>query len=200
MNRFDRAVRRLTGASRREVLALLAQFEAGEIDQADFEVAVALVISRSQVRASRLGDLGAAALVSDLMRTLVSPLGLPADRVDQSRIVRAVGTLLRFDPKTVGLAESRQLRFGRIAVAEPAAQMQQTMQTAMRAHGVSGWVRQTDAEPCPLCTELADGKVRPMTVSMTRHEGCVCYPRPVTMVRQVRVTTSELVTPEFALL
>jgi hypothetical protein len=178
MNRFDRTVRRLTEMSRREVLSLLAQFEAGEIDRREFEASVALVIAQNQVRAAKIADIGMAAMVSEQLKMLVSPLGLPADRVDQARMVRAVGTILAFDPKTVDLTVSRQLRFGRLAVAEPAAQLQDTMHRAMAGHGVTGWVRQTDSDPCPLCTELADGVVRSFRSKMSRHEGCVCIPRP----------------------
>jgi hypothetical protein len=178
MNRFDRTVRRLTEMSRREVLSLLAQFEAGEIGQADFEASVALVIAQNQVRAAKVADIGMAVMVSEQLRMLVGPLGLPASRVDQARIVRAVRTILSGGPKTVELSVSRQMRFGRLAVAEPAAQLQDTMHRAMAGHRVTGWVRQTDSDPCPLCAELADGIVRPHTVKMARHEGCVCIPRP----------------------
>jgi hypothetical protein len=172
MTRFERAIHRLSGETRRAALALLALHHEGELTQAEFELSVALVISRSQVSAAQVGDLGMAALVSRELGVLMPPLGLAASRVDQDRMVAAVRTILG------GSLAAVEDRLSRLVVAEPAAQMQDTMQEAMSGHGATGWVRGTDANPCPLCITLADNVVRPMTVVMTRHPGCVCYPRP----------------------
>lgn len=173
MNRFDAAFQRLTREAQRDVLRLLERFEAGGISQRQFEAGVAVAISRSQVRGARLGDVSMAALLGTV------PIGLEAGRVDQPRMVRAVRTLLGFDPQTVDVTVSRQARFARLARSEPAAQVQASMQDSMRHNGVERWVRRTDANPCPLCTELADGIARVVSVQMTRHEGCLCYPMPV---------------------
>lgn len=173
-SRFDRAFQRLNVRAQQRVLGLLEDFEDGRISQSRFEAGFAAAISRSKVEATAFGDVAMAVMLG------VSPLGIPANVGDQSRWVRASRTLLDFEPDTVeDLSVSRQKRFSRVARAETATQVQDTMQVSMRANGVERWTRATDPEPCPLCTELADGVARPVTVRMARHEGCVCRQQPV---------------------
>lgn len=173
MTGFDRALKRLTREAQRDVLRLLGRYEEGGISKRQFEAAVAVAISRSQVRGARLGDASMASLLG------TAPIGLEASRVDQRRMVRAVRTILGSDLVSEDVRLSRQARFERLARAEPAAQVQDTMQDSMQRNGVERWVRRTDAEPCPLCTDLADGIARSASVRMTRHEGCLCHPMPV---------------------
>jgi hypothetical protein len=191
VSRFEQAARRLSGAVRRQVLELLALLEAGELSYDQFVTEAVTAIVQAQARAAAIGDLGMAALLSRQLGRLVPPVGLGPSRADPGRMRRALQTWWVYAPVTVGLWESRQARLARLAVAETSAQVQDSMQQAMVSQGVAGWVRATDAEPCPLCTELADGKVRPVTVKMARHEGCVCWPQPATL-REERPRTGDL--------
>lgn len=173
-SRFDRAFQRLNVRAQQRVLELLQDFEDGRISRRRFEAGFAAAISRSKVEATAFGDVAMAVALG------VSPLGIPANVGDQSRWVRASQTLLDFEPETVeDLSRSRQARVARVARAETATQVQDAMQVSMRGNGVDRWTRATEPEPCPLCTELADGVARPTTVRMARHEGCVCRQDPV---------------------
>jgi hypothetical protein len=191
VSRFEIASRRLTGSVRRQVEALLRQLQAGELSYQQFVLEAVTAIVQAQARAAAIGDLGMAALLSRQLGRLVAPVGLGPTRADPGRMRRALRTWWVAVPVTVGLWESRQARLTRLAEAETAAQLQDTMQQAMVRQGVRGWVRATDVEPCPLCTELADGKVRPVTVKMARHEGCRCWPQPATL-REERPQTGGL--------
>lgn len=170
---FDRAFGRLNRLAQRRVLELLQDLEDGRISRQRFQYSVAAAISTSKVEATAFGDVAMAVALG------TAPLGIPPNVGDPGRWVRASGTLLDVEPSTVDdLFASRQSRFARMARAETATQVQDTMQVSMRANNVDRWIRQTDAEPCPLCTELADGISRPVTVRMARHEGCVCRQQP----------------------
>jgi hypothetical protein len=188
VTRFELASRRLTGTVRRRVEQLLAQLQAGDISYQQFVLEAVAAIVQAQARAASIGDVGMAALLTRQLGRLVPPVGLGPTRADPARMRRALRTWWIAAPVTVGLWESRQARLGRLAVAETAAQLQDSMQQAMVRQGVRGWVRATDVNPCPLCTELADGKVRPVTVKMARHEGCVCWPQPATLRESVPAT------------
>jgi hypothetical protein len=188
VTRFELASRRLTGTVRRRVEQLLAQLQAGDISYQQFVVEAVAAIVQAQARAASIGDVGMAALLTRQLGRLVPPVGLGPTRADPARMRRALRTWWVAAPVTVGLWESRQARLGRLAVAETAAQLQDSMQQAMVRQGVRGWVRATDVNPCPLCTELADGKIRPVTVNMARHEGCVCWPQPATLRESVPAT------------
>ena len=188
VTRFEIASRRLTGRVRRQVETLLAQLQAGDISYQQFVAEAVGAIVQAQARAASIGDVGMAALLTRQLGRLVPPVGLGPTRADPARMRRALRTWWIAAPVTVGLWESRKARLGRIAVAETAAQLQDTMQQAMVRQGVRGWVRATDVNPCPLCIELADGKVRPVTVKMARHEACVCWPQPATLRESVPVT------------
>lgn len=173
-SRFDGAFDQLNRRAQRRVLELLEAFEDGRMSRQRFQYAIAAAVSTSKVEATAFGDVAMAVALG------TAPLGIPSNVRDPSRWARAAGTLLDFEPDTVDdLFASRQLRFARLARAETASQVQDTMQVSMQANGVEKWVRRTEPEPCPLCTELADGVPRPTTVRMARHEGCVCHQDPV---------------------
>lgn len=189
--RFDRAFARLNLEAQRRVLVLLDEFEQGRMSRRRFEVMVAAAIGSAKAEATVFGDVAMAALLG------VAPLGIPPNVGDPGRWVRASGTVLDFEPPTVDdLLVSRQLRFGRLARAEVSGQVQDTMQVSMQANGVDKWVRRTEPEPCPLCTELADGQPRPTTVRMARHEGCVCHQDPVPQSQPWGNSGWALVNPE----
>lgn len=170
---FDRAFGRLTSRSEQRLREVLQDFEDGRISRRRYEIGVAQVLRVSVAEATSFGDVVMAALLG------TSPLGVPPKPRDPAKWVRAAGTILDFEPETVDLQASRLARISRLGRAETSAAAQDTMQVSMQANGVDRWVRKTDPDPCPLCTELADGVARPTTVRMARHEGCVCRQQPV---------------------
>jgi hypothetical protein len=180
---IDQAARLLATQTETSVADLYVQLREGRLSERQFESAAAVQISRATVSGTRLGDVSLAALISREVGEVVTPLGLPADRADQARIRDAVATVLQARPDVVDdeddLFESQRGRLGRLARAEPLEAFQGAMVAGMVAHKVPGWVRQTDADPCPACQQWADGKVRPTSVQMISHTNCACYPRPV---------------------
>lgn len=185
MSRFQQATARLGTQTEREVRALWARHEAGEIDRATFVTLAAARIARSNRRAVAMADLALATRIAQVMRRPPTTLGLlPDDReVDQPRIAKSVRTVLAEQIVTAGsateLAESRATRLGRLARAETQSTVQDATQRGMAERQLPGWTRETDPDPCPLCTGWADGVVRRPTVRMIRHVGCSCVQQPV---------------------
>jgi hypothetical protein len=175
-------VSRLRSRTVAQVEELFRRYQAGEISRQRFEYEAGRVISSANTTGTRVADLAMAAQLTRLTRTLVLPVGLEPTRSDQERLRRAVAEVLDARPSSIDsddLTDSQSVRLARLASNEPAETFVVGMQTSLNSHQVSGWVRQTDSTPCPLCTSWADGLVRPPTMSMNRHTGCACWPMPV---------------------
>lgn len=79
-------------------------------------------------------------------------------------------------------------RLERLAVSETVNAAQQGLVKAYESHGITGWRRATDADPCELCVWLVKahldpegiGYIYPVTQSFHRHPGCCCTPVPAT--------------------
>lgn len=151
-----------------------------------FLAAGAAVVAFAASRAVAAADLSlAAALAVPGVPPL--PLGLLPDDGTADRARRGLSTLLALlpgDPLADGAAaavrrEPITARAVRLARAESLAAGQSAYTDGMTRHGVSGWVRVTGPDPCPLCTELAArGEVLPPDHRMGRHTGCSCVQRP----------------------
>lgn len=102
---------------------------------------------------------------------------LPVD--DSGRLMQAAKTILS-DPDPLARAE-------RLAVAEilhtAQSGAQQTMAGKKRVRGgYLGWVRQLDADACPICRRWwRNGRVYPPAHPMPRHFNCRCVQRIVTI-------------------
>lgn len=172
---------RLGDDAERRARALLARYEAGLLDRDTFVALAAALVAREQGRAVSAADVAVAATVARQTGTAVSPAGIP-NPADQVRLRDAVGTVLDDRPSTVpdeDLPRSRSDRLARLARAETLSAGQTATQTAWAALSVrDGWVRRTDADPCPKCVAWADGVKRPWSVQMARHIGCACLPVP----------------------
>lgn len=174
----------LAAASEHDVLVLWRRRLAGELSEPAFTRLAALVVARSNLRAVMLADLALTAALMHHLADVVHPLGLqPTDaEIDAARLGAAVGTVLAAEIKSVStaeeLVESRRVRLARLARAEPLSTTQDALGRAMTERDVAGWTRETSAKPCPLCTQWADGQIRPPTVRMARHTGCSCVQQP----------------------
>lgn len=175
-------VARLLAANETAVLALWARHLAGDLDEATFVVLAAAEIDRANARAVTAADAAVAAVLTAQLRRPVPPVGFPV-ATGQPRLREAVRTVLADPvdyPQTVDeLAESRAVRLGRLARAEPAGAAQNAVHEVMQRQPVQGWRRAVNAGACPLCRRWADGKVRRPTVRMARHIGCSCIQQPI---------------------
>lgn len=173
----------LADATRSRVLALWASHEAGTIDRGEFVDAAAAAIAAGNERAAATADVALAVMLARRLDDDAGPAGVARPDGDADRLAGAVDEVLDADIDTATsdeeLRASRESRLGRLAAAEPLAAGQDAFMAAMAARRVSGWVRVTDPDPCPLCATLADGRVRPPTVQFARHPGCGCIQRPV---------------------
>lgn len=175
-------VARLLASNEAAVLALWAHHLADEFDEATFVVLAAAEIDRANARAATVADAAVAAALTAQLRRPVPPVGFPLIS-GQSRLREAVRTVLTDPvdyPQTAGeLAESRAVRLGRLARAEPAGAAQNAVHEVMQRQPVSGWRRSVNSGACPLCRRWADGKLRRPSVRMARHIGCSCIQQPV---------------------
>lgn len=185
MSRFHDAAVRLAAATADEVAALWQRHVAGSLSERQLIALAARAIAGANRRAVTVADLGIATQVIEQLRRPVPMLGLVATErdLDQTRLADAVGVVLVEEVESAGspdaLASSRENRLIRLARDEPLKVLATAAGVAMVERGVEGWVRETDANPCKLCTGWADGVVRSPAVPMNRHTGCSCVPRTV---------------------
>lgn len=171
----------VSDATRIRVERLWASHEAGVIDRDEFVETAAAMIAAGNEQATAAADLELA--VQMAVDDIPDPLGLSRPEDDVDRLAGSVGTVLAAQITTAetpnDVRASRSARLGRLAAAEPLAAGQDGFMAAMAARGVPGWVRVPDADPCPLCRELSDGRTRPPWVRFARHPGCSCMQQPV---------------------
>jgi hypothetical protein len=142
-----------------------------------------LVVARANAAGVVLADLGVTAEAVRQLRRTLPPLGLRPDPVqlDQARIQLALTRIIGADIDTADtpaeLAASRRARVSRFGADEAHLTLATATQRALIARQ-AGWIREVDADPCPICIDLADGVVRPPTVRMARHRGCACIQAP----------------------
>lgn len=159
--------------------------------RSEAEFAVARVLSIDLDRATRIEAAAAAVTIAQARTVTTSdtfltevfavdggdprpPLGLdPAAYRNQGKVRDAFATILNrpreqwFTPASL------------VAQTEPMWSARTALRDAMVAHGVPGWTRLADADPCPFCRGLADGTVLPPGVDMKQHPGCSCVQQPL---------------------
>lgn len=173
-------LRDVAGETQRAVDQLFARWQGGGLSRDEFVAGVAAAIARANQRATTVAD---RAMAVQLARTLgrdiePQPTELPEL---QPRLRKSVASVLDENPEVATtaavLAESQRKRLGRLARSEPLGYAQRSIQGHLDREG-AGWERATGPDPCPLCTELDDGVVRPASVDMARHPNCSCVQRP----------------------
>lgn len=183
MSAFRDAVTRLANQTEREIARLYERLQLGAIDRDTFVVLAAQVLARARAKGVSLADITLAAEAVRQIGDEAGPLGLTPPDNDTERLEGSVGTVLDERPDYVDdrerLRESQRARLTRLARDSSAEASTWAMRLAMIERGVRGWVRETDANPCPMCTNLADGVVRSPRVVMLRHGGCACVQRSV---------------------
>lgn len=162
----------LTAATTAAVLALWARYEAGELDEAMFLTLAAAVLNAAGARATVMTDLAISADLRTQLRRPVRPAGL-RPIAEQARLRQGIQSILADEQFTEPV---EALTF--ITKSETVGSAQLAAGQAMKKHRV-GWVRGLSGGACDLCASWADGKVRPPRITMIRHHGCRCLPRPV---------------------
>ena len=178
MTAFRDGVGRLADRTEAEIAALFTRFERGQLGRPEFVALAAALIARARVQGVGLADLVLTSEVIRALRTRAAPLGLTPPDGDAERLQGSVTSVL--DQEIAGAKDRAQLResqrvrlirLGRDSAAESAVW---AYSAAMVARGARGWIRVTDANPCQVCSNLADGVVRSPSVTMKRHTGCCC--------------------------
>lgn len=182
MTAFRDAVGNLAARTEREVVALYGRYQRGDIDRGRFVALAAAVLARARTKGVSLADLAFTAEVIKALRRRTAPLGLTPPEGDTERLQQSVATLLDQDidyastPEELrGSQAARLSRLARDSAVEAA--VFGFAQAARETGFSSGWTRETDLNPCPVCTNLADGVQRSWSVTMKRHTGCACVPR-----------------------
>lgn len=146
---------------------------AGAVTTAEFIDVVAHLIEAASTAAMVVADAIAARLLG------TAPVGISPTQADLRRWTKAARAITAdLDKRPPQTLESRTQR---LASSEAVASLQRAMQEAYAAHGVTGYRRGLDADPCELCQWLyKDGFVYPINRPMHKHPGCQCVPIPTT--------------------
>ena len=168
-------VKKLGTATANRVLAIWRSYGDGDLDHDEAVDLIALSIATANERATTLADLAVAATLTTATASVVLPQGQSRPGSDLDRLTKAAATLLTVQDVT----EARLERLGR---SEPLEAAQQARGRALAdSDVVTGWTRDTGADPCELCTWWArDGQVWPTDHDMPTHKGCTCSQTPIT--------------------
>ena len=155
---------------------LVSAWEAGAITTAELRAALEAELEASTSSAFTLSD----ALVAALLAT--APLGIIPPTAWAIRHHKAVTTLTgSLDEGVEGLLP----RAVRLTSSEATEALAAGLLDGYEKHGINGYVRGTDADPCELCVWLKKenlrpgGFVYPVDQRFYRHPGCQCTPIPV---------------------
>ncbi|MFC5999347.1 hypothetical protein ACFP6A_11540 [Quadrisphaera sp. GCM10027208] len=173
---FRDTITSLAGQAEDRALDLYARWEAGELDDEQFEALLAALVARYNSRAATVADLALAAAVTVALRRAVAPLGIVTPPGDPQRLRTATRTLREALEDT----PDPQARVARLARAEPLDTAARSYSEGIaRSRHVEGWVRGLSANACELCTWWArGGRIWPKTHRMPTHKGCTCTPIP----------------------
>lgn len=170
---------RIAKATAADVIALWHR----GLEDRRFQTLAATVIARGRARGVTLADITRAMEVSKHRGRATPPLGLVLPDGDPERLRTSVGKVLTAEIASADTPEaleaSRTARLVRLARDSTAEAVTWASAQAMQEHTQrfslrTGWTRQTDLNPCPVCTGLADGVVRSWSVPIKRHTGCGC--------------------------
>lgn len=152
--------------------ALHASHEEGLIDRQDFVALAVALLAGARARATALADLALAAELTRLRKQIVLPIGIEPP----APLAPAVVTETLDSPQYALAAAGAVAVLARAVTLEAA---QEATHTAMEAHVVSEWTRDTEPGACEICEDLAGQGPAPATTPMWWHRGCGCAQRPV---------------------
>lgn len=183
MTAFRDAVGSLVSRTEREVTTLFRRYQAGELDRPRFMALASAVLARARVQGVALADLALTGAIIRALGQRATPLGLTPPEGDAERLRESVATLMGQEIDYAGTPEQLQrsqgLRLARLARDSAAEAAVFGFALGARERRIDGgWTRETDMNPCKVCSNLADGVVRSWSVQMKRHTGCACVPSP----------------------
>jgi hypothetical protein len=173
----------LAADNQRQVLAVYTAWQAGQISQADAELAIAGIINRANAAAVTIADVFVATQIEQAAGVPTPATGVPPVD-DSARLVQAAHTILSAPPPEPDQPEptnTAPMRLDRLARSEPLETAQRASVDAMAAQPlVEGWTRQMDADPCQLCRWWwREGRIWPKEHPFQSHKGCNCQPKVV---------------------
>lgn len=174
---YTRKLDAIVGEAAGNVLAIIARFEEGRIDEATALRLISWAIGQGNASAFTLADLAVASELSLQIAKPVAPVGAAPPKDQLAILDKAVGTIA-----ATGGIEDNVERFQRLT-------RNQVLQSAhsgtadaiRRTAEAKGWVRDTGGQCCQLCDWWSrEDRVWPADHPMPTHKGCVCRQRPVT--------------------
>lgn len=181
---FEDLVTNLGEVAASGVAAAYSAWQSGKMTTAEFEDLVVRAVATVNGYARAGADVVGTTYVGDLTGRQLVPAGAAAVNVDNEfdRLSKAAATLVAAVDTDADVA----MMLDRMARNEPAEAAQRQMLHTYRGHGVKGYRRHTDSDPCELCVWLVKahldpegiGFVYPANKPMHRHTGCKCTPIP----------------------
>lgn len=181
---FDSAANDVAAKTVTAVLAAFAAWQAGQVTTAVLTAMLGKILTSGNVYATVMGDLVATRALTLLAARPYLPTGVAGEIDLQAELLRlsdAAATITA----ALDSGKDPKARLERIARSESVNALQQAVVATLARHGVTGYVRGTDSDPCELCVWLKKehlrpgGFVYPTDKPMHRHPGCQCVPIPV---------------------
>lgn len=164
-------------------LKAYAAWQSGQLATDGFAQIVANLLAIINTHARAAGDVFATLALNRTLGMKAVPLGdfVTAD-ADLERLGKAATTIA----ESLDTGTDVPMQLERIARNEPAEAAQQQVVASYRRHGVKGYRRHPDSDPCELCVWLIKahldpegiGYIYPANKRFHRHTGCKCTPIP----------------------
>jgi hypothetical protein len=161
-----------------------AAWQSGKMTTPEFEDLVVRAVATVNGYARAGADVIGTKYVGDLTGRQLTPAGATVVNLttEYDRLSKAAATMV----KAVDTDADVAMQLDRMARNEPAEAAQRQMVHTYRGHGVKGYRRHTDSDPCELCVWLVKahldpegiGYIYPANKPMHRHTGCKCTPIP----------------------
>lgn len=183
--RFEKLCQQLADDAAAAVAGAYQAWQAGTITDAALVALLTDVLTAATHRGRIAGDAYAAGALADQTGRPTRPVGARTVTADRARFSKAARQIVQ---DAANETRDTAMQLERIARNEPIAAAQQQALDTYRSHGVTGYRRQTDADPCELCVWLVKahldpegiGYIYPTSKPMHRHIGCNCTPIPAT--------------------
>lgn len=156
---FEDLVTNLGQVAANGVAVAYAAWQSGKMTTAEFEDLVVRAVATVNGYARAGADVVGTTYVGDLTGRQLVPAGAAAVNVETefSRLSKAAKTLVA----AVDTDADVSMQLDRMAKNEPAEAAQRQMLHTYRGHGVRGYRRHTDSDPCELCVWLVKAHLDP---------------------------------------
>lgn len=187
---FEEMVTNLGQAAAEAAAQAYSGWQSGTLTSDQFEALIVRLVATINGYARGGADLIGTTYVGDLTGRQLTVAGVAGVDVDAEfdRLGKAASTLV----KAVDTDADVAMMLDRMAKNEPVEAAQRQMVHTYRGHGIKGYRRHADSDPCELCVWLVKahldpegiGYIYPTGKSFHRHTGCKCTPVPA--IRKAR--------------